>query len=115
MIRESIQLRFDLHIYCLLSAVADRHVLRDLQEAAEQKMTSIYVDGYDLLFKFLSSPKEPAVITNCTLFGRSYRRVDQICTTTITLFDLDFYRLIVDSSCALVNYHAIKISNSFVY
>ena len=34
-IREFIQLRFDLPNYCLLSTVADRHVLRDLQDAAE--------------------------------------------------------------------------------
>ena len=46
-IREFIQLRFDLPNYCLLSTVADRHVLRDLQEAAEQTMTSIYVNGYE--------------------------------------------------------------------
>jgi len=42
--REFIQLRLDLHNYCLLSAVADRHGLRDLQEAAEKKMASMYVD-----------------------------------------------------------------------
>ena len=42
--REFIQLRLDLHIYCLLSTVADRHGLRDLQEAAEKKMASMYVD-----------------------------------------------------------------------
>jgi len=41
--REFIQLRLDLHNYCLLSAVADRHGLRDLQEAAEKKMASMYV------------------------------------------------------------------------
>ena len=35
MIREFIQLRFNLHSYCLLSTVAARHVLGDLQEAAE--------------------------------------------------------------------------------
>ena len=46
--REFIQLRFDLHSYCLLSTVADRHGLRDLQEAAEQKMASIYVDSYQV-------------------------------------------------------------------
>ena len=39
-----IQLRLDLHNYCLLSTVADRHGLRDLQEAAEKKMASMYVD-----------------------------------------------------------------------
>ena len=48
MIREFIQLRFDLHNYRLLSTVADRHGLRDLQEAAEQKMASIYVDSYQV-------------------------------------------------------------------
>ena len=42
--REVIQLRLDLHNYCLLSAVADRHGLRDLQEAAEKKMATMYVD-----------------------------------------------------------------------
>ena len=42
--REFIQLRLDLHNYCLLSTVADRHGLRDLQEAAEKKMASMYVD-----------------------------------------------------------------------
>ena len=42
--REFIQLRLDLHNYCLLSTVADRHCLRDLQEAAEKKMASMYVD-----------------------------------------------------------------------
>ncbi|XP_020627829.1 kelch-like protein 5 isoform X3 [Orbicella faveolata] len=42
--REFIQLRLDLHNYCLLSTVADRHSLRDLQEAAENKMASMYVD-----------------------------------------------------------------------
>jgi len=42
--REFIQLRLDLHNYCLLSTVADRHSLRDLQEAAEEKMASMYVD-----------------------------------------------------------------------
>ena len=42
MIREFIQLRFDLHNYCLLSTVADRHVLGDLQEAAK------HPDDFDL-------------------------------------------------------------------
>ena len=42
--REFIQLRLDLQNYCLLSTVADRHGLRDLQEAAEKKMASMYVD-----------------------------------------------------------------------
>ena len=63
--REFIQLRLDLHNYCLLSTVADRHGLVDLQEAAEKKMASIYVDvceseeflsnvGADQLFSLLS-------------------------------------------------------------
>ena len=63
--REFIQLRLDLHNYCLLSTVADRHGLRDLQEAAEKKMASMYVDvceseeflsnvGADQLFSLLS-------------------------------------------------------------
>ena len=63
--REFIQLRLDLHNYCLLSTVADRHCLRDLQEAAEKKMASMYVDvceseeflsnvGADQLFSLLS-------------------------------------------------------------
>ena len=42
--REFIQLRLGLHSYCLLSTVADRHGLKDLQEAAEKKMASMYVD-----------------------------------------------------------------------
>ena len=42
--REFIQLRLDLHNYCLLTTVADRHGLGDLQEAAERKMASMYVD-----------------------------------------------------------------------
>ena len=42
--REIIQLRLDLHNYCLLSTEADRHGLKDLQEAAEKKMASMYVD-----------------------------------------------------------------------
>ena len=36
MIRKFI--RFDLHNYCLLSTVAARHVLRDLQEAGEYNL-----------------------------------------------------------------------------
>ncbi|KAJ7384520.1 hypothetical protein OS493_021149 [Desmophyllum pertusum] len=35
--KEFVQLRLDLHNYCLLCTVADRHGLRDLQEAAEQR------------------------------------------------------------------------------
>ena len=42
--REFIQLRLDPHNYCLLSTVADRHGLRDLQEAAEKKMASMFKD-----------------------------------------------------------------------
>ena len=42
--REFIQLRLDLHNYCLLSTVADRHGLRDLQEAVENKMASMFKD-----------------------------------------------------------------------
>ena len=42
--REFIQLRLDLHNYCLLFKVADRHGLKDLQEAADHKMASMYVD-----------------------------------------------------------------------
>jgi len=42
--REFIQRRLDLNNYFLLSTVADRHGLRDLQEAAEHKMASMYVD-----------------------------------------------------------------------
>jgi len=63
--REFIQLRLDLHNYCLLSTVADRHGLRDLQEAAEKKMASMFKDiceseeflsnvGADQLFNLLS-------------------------------------------------------------
>ena len=63
--REFIQLRLDLHNYCLLSTVADRHGLRDLQEAAEKKMASMFKDvceteeflthiGADQLFSLLS-------------------------------------------------------------
>ena len=63
--REFIQLRLDLQKYCLLSTVADRHGLRDLQEAAEHKMASTFKDiceseeflthiGADQLFSLLS-------------------------------------------------------------
>ena len=63
--REFIQLRLDLNNYCLLSTVAARHGLRDLQEAAEKKMASMYVDvcerkeflthiGADQLFSIIS-------------------------------------------------------------
>jgi len=75
--REFIQLRLDLHNYCLLSTVADRLGLRDLQEAAEEKMTSMFKDiceseeflthiGADQLFSLLnrddlSAPSETFV------------------------------------------------------
>ena len=42
--REFIQLRLDLNNYCLLCTVADRHGLRDLQEAAEHKIASMFKD-----------------------------------------------------------------------
>ena len=42
--REFVQLRLDLHNYCLLCTVADRHGLKDLQEAAEQKIASVFTD-----------------------------------------------------------------------
>ena len=41
---EFIQLRLDLHNYGLLSTVADRHGLRDLKEAAEHKLASMFKD-----------------------------------------------------------------------
>ena len=75
--REFIQLRFDLHNYCLLSTVADRHGLTDLQEAVEHKMASMFKDiceseeflthiGADQLFTLLgrddlSAPSETFV------------------------------------------------------
>ena len=43
--REFIQLRLDLENYSFLSTVADRHGLRDLQEAAEKKMASMFKDA----------------------------------------------------------------------
>ena len=42
--REFIQIRLDLQNYSFLSTVADRHGLRDLQEAAERKMASMFKD-----------------------------------------------------------------------
>ena len=42
--REFIQLQLDLHNYCLLCTVADRHELKDLKDAAEHKMASMYKD-----------------------------------------------------------------------
>ena len=41
---EFIHLRLDLNNYCLLSIMADRHGLRDVQEAAEKKMASMFKD-----------------------------------------------------------------------
>ena len=38
----------------------------------------------------------------------------QICTKTMRSFALYFYHVIVDSSCALVNYHAIELSSSSI-
>ena len=42
--REFILLRLDLNKYCLISTVADRRGLKDLQEAAEEKMASMFKD-----------------------------------------------------------------------
>ncbi|XP_078371050.1 kelch-like protein 28 isoform X2 [Oculina patagonica] len=42
--REFIELRLDLHNYSLLCSFADRHGLKDLKEAAEHKMASMYKD-----------------------------------------------------------------------
>ena len=42
--REFVQHRLDLENYSFLSTVADRHGLRDLQEAAERKMASMFKD-----------------------------------------------------------------------
>ena len=36
------QLRFDVHTFCRVSAIADRHGLKDLQEATQSKMAYIY-------------------------------------------------------------------------
>ena len=36
------QLRFDVHTYCRVLAIADRHGLKDLQEATQTKMAYIY-------------------------------------------------------------------------
>ena len=36
------QLRFDVKTYCRVSAIADRHGLKDLQEATQTKMAYIY-------------------------------------------------------------------------
>lgn len=45
--REFVQVGFDLKRYCQLSAVADRQGLRELQEAAERKMASMYKEICD--------------------------------------------------------------------
>ena len=37
-----VQLRFDVQTYCRVSAIADRHGLKDLQEATQTKMAYIY-------------------------------------------------------------------------
>ena len=37
-----VQLRFDVQTYCHVSAIADRHGLKDLQEATQTKMAYIY-------------------------------------------------------------------------
>ncbi len=42
--REFVQLRFNVQTYCRVWTFADRHGLKDLQEAAEHKMTSKYTD-----------------------------------------------------------------------
>ena len=77
--REFIQ-RLDLHNYCLLCTVADRHGLKDLNEAAQHKMASMYKDiceseeflthiGADELVSLLSredlsAPSEAFVLSN---------------------------------------------------
>ena len=45
--REFVELRLDLHNYWLLCTVADRLSLKDLKEAAENKMASMYKDICD--------------------------------------------------------------------
>ena len=42
--REFVQLRLDLPNYCLLCTIADRHELKDLKEAVEHRMASMYKD-----------------------------------------------------------------------
>ena len=39
-----VQLRFDVQTYCRVWIIADRHGLKDLQEAAEHKMASMFKD-----------------------------------------------------------------------
>ena len=39
-----VQLRFDVQIYCQICAIANRHGLKDLQEATESKVASVYKD-----------------------------------------------------------------------
>ena len=41
---EFVQHRFDVQTYCRVWTIADRHGLRDLKEAAEHKMASMYKD-----------------------------------------------------------------------
>ena len=41
---EFVQLRFDVQMYSRVWTIADRHGLKDLQEAAEHKMASMYKD-----------------------------------------------------------------------
>ena len=41
---QCIQLRFDVETYCRVCTIADRHGLRDLQEAAEHEMASKFKD-----------------------------------------------------------------------
>ena len=64
LLMQCIQLRFDVETYCRVWTIADRHGLRDLQEAAEKKMASMYVNvceseeflsnvGADQLFSLL--------------------------------------------------------------
>ena len=65
MLIKFIQLRFDLQTYCRVWKIADRHGLKDLQEAAEKKMAPMYQEiceskvflshfGPDELFSLLS-------------------------------------------------------------
>ena len=42
MLIQFVQLRFDVRTYCRVWTIADRHGLKDLQEAAEKKMAPIY-------------------------------------------------------------------------
>ena len=74
---QCIQLRFDVETYCRVWTIADRHGLKDLQEAAEHEMASKFMDvcenqeflthiGADQLFSILSrddlrAPSETSV------------------------------------------------------